>query len=218
MAHHLTKKKSRLQNTEKASVAAVVANNNETLSKLIAGEVTKLGFNGKNAKITAFENAQKEAATNASELMAEMKAEEGDFNIKRDILASQAIEKQQNISADNLRQTLSGTGEEFNFTKVGQHQTKPVVEEEPGIQFHSNATYTDATGTHRDALGQAITTDMNVNKITDDVAFAAQKAISEDVALERTVITEKAEYTQKIPRVLTRKNCKLSKKSMYVVE
>ena len=194
MAHHLTKKKSRLQNTEKASVAAVVANNNETLSKLIAGEVTKLGFNGKNAKITAFENAQKEAATNASELMAEMKAEEGDFNIKRDILASQAIEKQQNISADNLRQTLSGTGEEFNFTKVGQHQTKPVVEEEPGIQFHSNATYTDATGTHRDALGQAITTDMNVNKITDDVAFAAQKAISEDVALERTVITEKAEY------------------------
>ena len=73
MAHHLTKKKSRLQNTEKASVAAVVANNNETLSKLIAGEVTKLGFNGKNAKITAFENAQKEAATNASELMAEMK-------------------------------------------------------------------------------------------------------------------------------------------------
>ena len=194
MAHHLTKKKSRLQNTEKASVAAIVAQNNDTLSKLIAGEVTKLGFNGKNAKITAFENAQKEAATNASELMAEMKAEEGDFNIKRDILASQAIEKQQNISADNLRQTLSGTGEEFSFTKVGQHQTKPVVEEEPGIKFHSNATYTDATGTHRDALGQAITTDMNVDKITDDVAFTAQKAIIEDVALEKSIVTEKAEY------------------------
>ena len=126
--------------------------------------------------------------------MAEIKAEEGDFNLKRDILASQAIEKQQNISADNLRQTLSGTGEEFNFTKQGEFQTKPVVEEKPGIQFHSNATYTDATGTHRDALGQAITTDMNVDKITDDVAFAAQKAISEDVALEKAVLTEKAEH------------------------
>ena len=38
MAHHLTKKKSRLQNAEKASVAAIVAQNNETLSKLISTE------------------------------------------------------------------------------------------------------------------------------------------------------------------------------------
>ena len=89
---------------------------------------------------------------------------------------AEEIEKQQNISANNLRQTLSGSGEEFNFTKQGEFQPKPVVEEEPGIQFHSNATYTDATGTHRDAIGREITTDMNVNKITDDVAFAAQKA------------------------------------------
>ena len=36
MAHHFTKAKSQKQNAEKASVAAVVANNNETLSKLIA--------------------------------------------------------------------------------------------------------------------------------------------------------------------------------------
>ena len=191
MAHHFTKAKSQKQNAEKASVAAVVANNNETLSKLIAGEVTKLGFNGKNAKITAFENAQKEAATNASELMAEMKAEEGNFNIKRDILISQAKEKEQNISADNLRQTLSGSGEEFNFTKQGEFQPKPVVEEEPGIQFHSNATYTDATGTHRDALGQAITTDTNVGKTTDEDAFAAIEAIKNE---EMAVTSSKAEY------------------------
>ena len=101
--------------SEKTSVSAIVAQNNETLSKLISGERTKLGFSGKNAKIVAFENAQKEASINASELMAEIKAEEGDFNLKRDILASQAIEKQQNISTRQLRQTLSGTGEEFNF-------------------------------------------------------------------------------------------------------
>ena len=35
---------------------------------------------------------------------------------------------------------------------------------------------------------------MNVNKITDDVAFAAQKSIIEDVALEKAVLTEKAEH------------------------
>ena len=191
MAHHFTKAKSQRQNSEKASVAQIVANNNETLSKLIAGEVTKLGFNGKNAKITAFENTQKEAATNASELMAEMKAEEGNFNIKRDILISQAKEKEQNISADNLRQTLSGSGEEFNFTKQGEFQPKPVVEEEPGIQFHSNATYTDATGTHRDALGQAITTDTGVGKTTDEDAFAAIEAIKSE---EMAVTSSKAEY------------------------
>ena len=49
MAHHLTKKKSRLQNAEKASVAQIIANNNETLSKLIDGERTKVGFSGKTA-------------------------------------------------------------------------------------------------------------------------------------------------------------------------
>ena len=37
------------KNSEKASVAAIVANNNEVLSKLIAGEISKVGFNGKNA-------------------------------------------------------------------------------------------------------------------------------------------------------------------------
>ena len=49
MAHHFTKKKSRLQNAEKASVAQIIANNNETLSKLIDGERTKVGFSGKTA-------------------------------------------------------------------------------------------------------------------------------------------------------------------------
>jgi len=185
--------------SEKTSVSAIVAQNNETLSKLISGERTKLGFSGKNAKIVAFENAQKEASINASELMAEIKAEEGDFNLKRDILASQAIEREQNVKQDLLRQELSvvAPGDDvsraYDLNNVGENQPKPVFEEKPGIQFHSNATYTDATGTHRDALGQAITTDMNVNKITDDVAFAAQKSIIEDVALEKSVLTEKAE-------------------------
>ena len=49
MAHHFTKAKSQKQDAEKASVAQIVAQNNETLSKLISTERTKLGFNNKNA-------------------------------------------------------------------------------------------------------------------------------------------------------------------------
>ena len=37
------------KNSEKASVAAVIATNKEVLSKLIAGEISKVGFSGKNA-------------------------------------------------------------------------------------------------------------------------------------------------------------------------
>ena len=200
MGSHFTKRKNFIVNEEakKAQQAAVVAAYKASVNNLLNSEPTKKGFIGKNASDIAFEKAKKEGAANAAKLMAEMKAEEGNFNIKRDILASQAIEKQQNISADKLRQTLSGEGEEFNFTKVGQYQPKPVVEEKPVTVYHDNATYTDTDGVLRDAIGREMNQtwtnvgqESYVGQNTDELAFEAIEAIKNE---EKAVVT-KDEYS-----------------------
>jgi len=124
--------------------------------------------------------------------------------LKRKIEAENEIERVQNVKQDLLRQELSevAPGDDvsrvYDFNKVGQN--KPGINDQyynddvpkmslvpvQDLQFHSNATYTEA-GTHRNALGEIITTDMNAGQITDEVAFAAQAAVVADVALTKSV-------------------------------
>ena len=166
------------KNSEKASVAAVVASNNENLFKLIASEKSHISqvnsatpdfntvmknygtFSDKTWKATvAAEKARVDAFTSLNDNPSESMQTDWDpeTKLKREILASQAVEKQQNISADNLRQTLSGTGEEFNFTKQGEFQPKPVFEEKPSLVLNEDTgIQTTASGERLDAIGREI--------------------------------------------------------------
>ena len=206
-------------NNKKASVAAVVASNNENLFKLIASEKSHISqvnsatpdfntvmknygtFSDKTWKATvAAEKARVDAFTSLNDNPSESMQTDWDpeTKLKREILASQAVEKQQNISADNLRQTLSGTGEEFNFTKQGEFQPKPVFEEKPTHVYHSNATQTGVDGVLRDAIGREMNQtwtnvgqESYVGQNTDELAFEAIEAIKNE---EKAVTTEKIEY------------------------
>ena len=166
--------------------------------------VGKKGFMGKNAGDIAFEKAKVEGAANAAELMAEMKAEEGNFNIKREFQAQQKIEDYQKKKQIELRKELSqlqGSDEfsrEYDFTKVGQYQPKPVVVEKPTHVYHDNATQTGVDGVLRDAIGREknqtwtnVGQESYVGQNTDELAFEAIEAIKNE---EKAVVTT-AEYT-----------------------
>ena len=93
----------------------------------------------------------------------------------------------------------SGTGEEFNFTKQGEFQPKPVFEEKPSLVLNEDTgIQTTASGERLDAIGREINQTFTnvgqesyVGQNTDELAFEAIEAIKNE---EKAVTTEKIEY------------------------
>ena len=171
-------------NNKKASVAAVVASNNENLFKLIASEKSHISqvnsatpdFNTVMKNYGTFSNDTYEATLAAEKARVDAftsmpddtsQTQLTDFpkntKLKRKIEAENEIERVQNVKQDLLRQELSAVapGDDvsraYDFTKQGEFQPKPVFEEKPSLVLNEDTgIQTTASGERLDAIGREI--------------------------------------------------------------
>ena len=208
-------------NTSVAALLKKNQTNNESLFKAIASEkshINQIGsatpdfntvmknygtFSDKTWKRkVADEKARVTAFTSLDDNPSESMQTDWDpkTKLKREKAAKSQAVIEERLGQYNFNNALFRDGIETG-TEVG-NQTKLVAEEKGSLVLNENSgIQTTASGQHLDAIGREInqlTTDVGQESYrglnTDEVAFAAIDAIVEDVALEKAVITKKAEY------------------------
>ena len=208
-------------NTSIAALLKKNETNNENLFKLMRSEPSHINqinsatpdfntvmknygtFSDKTWKRkVADEKARVDAFTSMSDDTSQTQLTDFDAKtkLKREKTAKNKAVIDERLGQYNFNNALFRDGIETG-TEVG-NQTKLVAEEKGSLVLNENSgIQTTASGQHLDPIGREInqlTTDVGQESYrqlnTDDVAFAAQKSIIEDVALEKAVLTEKAEH------------------------